>query len=321
MEHVNITTPAFIDLHSVSKHYRQHHAIDSLDLSINKGESLALIGHNGAGKTTLLKLILGLTLPDAGSIKVNGLVPSQTSDRKKIAFLPEIVSFPASMTGRELITFYARLKGCKQSECNRLLNLVGLTDAASRKVGTYSKGMRQRLGLAQTLLGKPDLILLDEPTSGLDPSLRKQFYNILEDCKSAGTTILISSHALSEIETKTDRIAILKQGRLVIHGTLDELRNAADLSVQIRVSTQSGQTSIIIDTLEPETSYRKYNDHCIEFDCHRDDKLRVLQNISKIPSGIVDIEILPPRLDDLYIHFAGEENDESLNPQLTNPRS
>ena len=298
-----------ITLRNVSKHYRNHYAVDSLDLCINKGESLALIGHNGAGKTTLLKLILGLTRPDTGSIKVNGQEPSQTSDRKSIAFLPEIVSFPNSMTGKELIKFYARLKNLPESECNKQLELVGLTDAASRKVGTYSKGMRQRLGLAQALLGEPELILLDEPTSGLDPSLRKKFYNIIEDCKSTGTTILISSHALSEIETRIDRIAILKRGRLVIHGTLDELRAAANLPVQIRVSTVTGQTPIVSDALKPETPFRKFNDHCIEFDCHQDEKLHVLKNLSRIPSGVTDIEILPPRLDDLYIHFAGEESD------------
>lgn len=303
------TQEPIIALQNVSKHYRNHHAVDSLNLCINKGESLALIGHNGAGKTTLLKLILGLTRPDTGSIKVNGQEPSQTSDRKSIAFLPEIVSFPGSMTGKELIKFYARLKNLPESECNKLLELVGLTDAASRKVATYSKGMRQRLGLAQVLLGEPGLILLDEPTSGLDPSLRKKFYNIIENCKSTGTTILISSHALSEIETRIDRIAILKRGHLVIHGTLDELREVADLPVQIRVSTLAGQTPIVSDALKPETTWRKFNDHCIEFDCHQDEKLHVLQDLSRISSGVTDIEILPPRLDDLYIHFAGEESE------------
>lgn len=298
-----------IELQNVSKHYQQQHAVDSLSLSINKGESLALIGHNGAGKTTLLKLILGLTRPTTGSIRVNGQTPSQKSGSKSISFLPEIVSFPSSMTGKELITFYARLKGQSLTEGNKLLELVGLTEAASRKVGTYSKGMRQRLGLAQALLGKPELILLDEPTSGLDPSLRKKFYNIIEDCKSTGTTILISSHALSEIETRTDRIAILKHGRLVIQGSLDELRAEADLPVHIRVSTLSGQTSIVSDALNPKTTWRKFNNHCIEFDCQHNEKLKVLKNLSLIPSGIIDIEILPPRLDDLYMHFAGEEND------------
>ena len=298
-----------IELQNVSKHYRQQHAVDSLTLSVNRGESVALIGHNGAGKTTLLKLILGLTRPSSGSIKINGQVPSHTSGSKTIAFLPEIVSFPGSMTGRELIKFYARLKDLPESECDKRLKLVGLTDAASRKVGTYSKGMRQRLGLAQALLGEPELILLDEPTSGLDPSLRKKFYNIIEDCKSTGTTILISSHALSEIETRIDRIAILKRGRLVIHGTLDELRAVADLPVQIRVSTSAGQTSIVSDSLEAKTSFRKFNDHCIEFDCDHNEKLQILQNLSRISSAITDIEILPPRLDDLYIHFAGEENE------------
>ena len=309
MAAIDQTQAPIITLQNVSKHYKNHHAVDSLDLSINKGESLALIGHNGAGKTTLLKLILGLTRPNAGSIKVNGQVPSQTSDRKAIAFLPEIVAFPGSMTGKELIRFYARLKNRSESECNKLLELVGLTDAGAQKIATYSKGMRQRLGLAQALLGEPELILLDEPTSGLDPSLRKKFYNIIEDCKSTGTTILISSHALSEIETRIDRIAILKRGKLVIHGTLDELRAAADLPVQIRVTTLTGQKPIVSDLLKPETSWRKFNDHCIEFDCHQDEKLRVIKSLSEIPSGLVDIEVLPPRLDDLYIHFAGEENE------------
>ncbi len=306
---VNQTQEPIIALQNVSKHYRNQHAVDSLTLSVNKGESLALIGHNGAGKTTLLKLILGLTRPNTGSIKVNGQVPSQNSDRKSIAFLPEIVAFPGSMTGKELIKFYARLKNRPESECNKLLELVGLADVGSQRVETYSKGMRQRLGLAQALLGKPELILLDEPTSGLDPSLRKKFYNIIEDCKATGTTILISSHALSEIETRIDRIAILKRGKLVIHGTLDELRAAANLPVQIRVSTLTGQTPIVSDLLEPGTPWRKFNDHCIEFDCHHDEKLRVIKSLSEIPSGLVDIEVLPPRLDDLYIHFAGEENE------------
>lgn len=303
------TKEPIIELHNVSKHYRQHYAVDSLNLIIEKGESVALIGHNGAGKTTLLKLILGLTRPNAGSIKVNGQVPSQTSGNRNIAFLPEIVSFPGSMTGWELIKFYARLKDLPESECDKRLKLVGLTGAASQKVETYSKGMRQRLGLAQALLGEPELILLDEPTSGLDPSLRKKFYNIIEDCKSRGATILISSHALSEIETRIDRIVILKRGRLVIDGTLDELRAVADLPVQIRVSTLTGQTSIVSDALASEAPFRKFNDHCIEFDCHQDEKLRVLHNLTRIPSGVTDIEILPPRLDDLYIHFAGEENE------------
>ncbi len=318
MTSIEHTEEPFIELHNVSKHYRQHHALESLNISINKGESLALIGHNGAGKTTLLKIILGLTRPNTGSIKFKGQGPSQTIDRTSIAFLPEIVSFPDSMTGAELITFYARLKNRPESECHKLLELVGLTGAASRKVRTYSKGMRQRLGLAQALLGEPELILLDEPTSGLDPSLRKQFYNIIEDCKSTGTTVLISSHALSEIETKTDRIAILKQGRLVIHGTLGELRTAANLDVQIRVSTITGQTSIVSDVLEAKTSWRKFNDHCIEFDCKQDEKLGMIQNLSRISSGVTDIEILPPRLDDLYIHFAGEEK-EILESSVDRP--
>ena len=160
-----------------------------VDLQLNPGESVALVGHNGAGKTTLMKLMLGLIRPSAGYVRVLGEDPvasASVRSRNGVGFLPETIAFNASMTGAEVITFFARLKGVPKAEGRDLLARVGLSDAAGQRVGTYSKGMRQRLGLAQALLGSPRVLLLDEPTTGLDPQLRQNFYAIVSDLRDAG---------------------------------------------------------------------------------------------------------------------------------------
>lgn len=298
-----------IDIEAVSKTYGRTEAVDDLSLSVRRGECLALIGHNGAGKTTLFKLILGLIRASSGEISVRGVDPAHPSNRCAVAYLPEVVTFPGSLTGKELLKFYADLKNRPVSECRDLLELVGLADAANKKLAMYSKGMRQRLGLAQVLLGSPEVILLDEPTSGLDPSVKKQFYSIIEDCKKNGATIVISSHALSEIETKVNRIAILSKGRLVQIGTLDELRQKANLPVQFRVSTRPEQITSVMQALQGRISCQKVNGHGFEFSCSAGEKISILNEFSRFEADIVDIEMVPPNLDDLYMHFAGSESD------------
>jgi Cu-processing system ATP-binding protein len=150
--------------------------VDHIDLSVYPGERFALLGHNGAGKTTLIKLMLGLCRPTKGEILVQGRqITAAGVSQLNVGYLPESVSFHDSMSGREVIRFYARLKRRSYKECDELLEQVGLTAAAGQRVRTYSKGMRQRLGLAQALLGNPSLLFLDEPTSGLDPALRSLF--------------------------------------------------------------------------------------------------------------------------------------------------
>jgi Cu-processing system ATP-binding protein len=178
---LNATELPFVErlrLQGLCKTYGSHKAVDNIDLTLERGQSLAIIGHNGAGKTTLMKLILGLTRANAGQIKLRSSSVEDArvrENREAIGFLPESVSFPGTVSGRQMLRFYARLKKVPKRECESLLDQVGLTAAAGQKINTYSKGMRQRLGLAQALLGKPDLLLLDEPTSGLDPFLRRYF--------------------------------------------------------------------------------------------------------------------------------------------------
>src|SRR6188472_4034629 len=163
-----------VSVNAATKSYRKVHALTEFSCSLDEGETVALVGHNGAGKTTLIKLMLGLIRPSAGAVRVLGEDPAagEFAARRRLGYLPENVSFNAALTGHETLAFYARLKREPAKAVAVLLERVGLTHAANRRVGTYSKGMRQRLGLAQALLGRPRVLLLDEPTTGLDPALR-----------------------------------------------------------------------------------------------------------------------------------------------------
>ena len=193
-----------------------------MTLDLAPGERLALLGHNGAGKTTLLKLALGLTRADGGTLRTLGCTPGGpgwTEAKRGIGFLPESVAFLGSMTGRETIRFYGRLKGVGRAACEEALAHVGLAGAAGKRVKAYSKGMRQRLGFAQAILGTPRLLILDEPTGGLDPESRHAFHATLGELAGRGTAIILSSHVLAEVEAGTDRVAIMRRGRLAACGT------------------------------------------------------------------------------------------------------
>ena len=191
-----------IELSGVSKSFGPVEAVKDVSFSLKEGEIVALVGHNGAGKTTLIKMMLGLIRPTAGTVKVLGEDPATGAAevRTRLGYLPENVSFNPALTGTETLRFYAALKRAGRGQIGELLERVGLAAAAGRRVRTYSKGMRQRLGLAQALLGRPKLLLLDEPTTGLDPASRRDFYRFLDELRDTGSTILLSSHALSELE-------------------------------------------------------------------------------------------------------------------------
>ena len=300
-----------LELCDISKAYGDNRVVNAVNLTVAAGESLAVIGHNGAGKTTLMKLILGLTRPSSGSIRVwnNTLTARRTAAQyEPMGFLPETVAFNGGMTARRVLSFYARLKNQPSAQCDELLELVGLTAAAERRIGTYSKGMRQRLGLAQALLGKPRLLLLDEPTTGMDPFLRRHFYRIIRDRQNAGTTILLASHALTEIEAQTDRVVIMQQGRLLIHGTLDQLRDAAQLPTQIIVTTKAGQVEALLHAVGAAASDLTVNGEQIVFSCSEVNKLTLLHTITQQQDCINDVQMIAPRLDDLYTHFVSDDN-------------
>lgn len=297
-----------IKLAAVTKRYRETEAVSGVDLTLAPGEYLALLGHNGAGKTTLVKLMLGLTRPTAGSVQVLGADPASPAAvplRRSIGYLPEAVVFQDAMTGRELLSFYARLKNETPKSCDSLLGQVGLGDAADRRVRTYSKGMRQRLGLAQALLGKPRLLFLDEPTSGLDPSLRRLFYDIIEELRHYGTTALISSHALSEIEARTDRVAIMKAGSLVACGTLEELRRQASLPIRMRVSVAPGEAGFVAENMGNDVTLDRVNEQALDLSCVPESKMQVVRRLADLGETVRDVDISAPRLEEIYAHFTG----------------
>jgi Cu-processing system ATP-binding protein len=223
--------------------------------------------------------------------------------RRRLGYLPENVSFNAALTGREILTFYARLKGEDVATALTLLARVGLEKASTRRVGTYSKGMRQRLGLAQALLGEPQVLLLDEPTTGLDPALRMSFYDVVRDLRDRGATVVLSSHALTELEERTERVIIMNQGIIVANGSIDDLRRIAELPAKIRLTVSAGEAQKLSNLIGPAMNRRELNGHMVEFDAVPDQKVEFLRRATRDGSPVEDVAVVPPTLDELYAHF------------------
>jgi len=220
-----------IDVDRVSKEFRSWRrrvlALDGVSFAVRRGEVFGLLGANGAGKTTLVKILLGLTRPTAGHVTVRGAEPRRTRARRRVGYLPEGHRFPGYLSGEAAMRLFGRLAGLDEATITRrtreLLALVGLSDRGSDRIGRYSKGMTQRLGLACALLDEPEVLFLDEPTDGVDPVGRRQIRDVLLDARAAGTTIFINSHLLSEVERTCDRVAILHQGRLLREASVEDL--------------------------------------------------------------------------------------------------
>jgi Cu-processing system ATP-binding protein len=289
-------------IEGVSKLRGSRAVLSDISLVVRPGERVALLGHNGAGKTTLMKIVLGLVRTSGGTVAVMGVAPGTVEARRATAYLPEAVAFHKALTGREQLTLFTRLSGESKDVVAALLERVGLTDAADRRLGTYSKGMRQRLGLAQVLLGKPKVALLDEPTSGLDPASRHELYAIIDELAANGTAVLIASHALTEVEARTERIAIMKDGRLVADDTLAKLSEHAGLPTRIRVTATDEEANRVAD----ELGGTRVNGRTVDLLCQASGKLDRVKQIIALGDAVTDFDISPPKLEDLYRHYSSE---------------
>ncbi|MDD5426255.1 MAG: ABC transporter ATP-binding protein [candidate division Zixibacteria bacterium] len=202
-------------------------ALDSVSLEVQQGEILGLLGPNGAGKTTLFKVLLNITQITSGQVLILGLPPYNPESRKKVGYLPENHRFPNHLTGLGLLEFTGRLFGLSEKEIDsrseHLLNLVGMERWGNTKIRKYSKGMSQRIGLAQAMISDPEILLLDEPTDGVDPIGKIEIRKVMERIKTEGKTIFLNSHLLSEVESVADRVAILTRGKLVRIGSVSSL--------------------------------------------------------------------------------------------------
>jgi Cu-processing system ATP-binding protein len=306
-----------IEVRNVTKSFGDVQAINGVSLSVTRGEMFGLIGHNGAGKSTLFKLMLGLIPATSGEIRVRG-VPIDGGDfreaRRHIGFLPENFVTYDNLTGAEVLRLFADLKKVPRATCTEVLARVGLTDAAQRRVRTYSKGMRQRLGFAQVLLGNPELIFLDEPTNGLDPEGIHDFYAILRDVQSRGTTIVITSHILAEIQERVDRLMILNSGRIAAQGTLAKLRAQIMLPSVIHAKLREGHAINLEAALAHLPGLTIQVSECnVRISCSTVQKVAVLGMLSASGDSVQDIVLREPSLEDLFFGYGGQHAANALH--------
>ena len=245
-----MSTPS-IHIEGLEKIYRSGHrteqdvhALKPLWLDVSPGEVFGLLGPNGAGKTTLVKLLLGIVSPSSGAGTINGRRIGTTASKEIVGYLPENHRYPSYLTGRGVLSYFGRLSGMSASlieeRTGTLLEMVNMSKWSGTKVRKYSKGMMQRLGLAQALLNDPKVIFLDEPTGGVDPVGRKEIRDLIGRLREEGKTIFLNSHLLSEVELVSDRVAILNKGEMVRIGTVRELTEQATL-YRVEVSESQGE--------------------------------------------------------------------------------
>ncbi len=302
-------SPPILSLSEVSKSFPGKEVLKSITLSIAPGELVALVGNNGQGKTTLMKLILGLLSLDEGKILINGQTTksTRTIDQKALfGYLPETTVFYPNLTGQETLRYFSSLKQGAPSRIDEIFNIVSLEHAKKQRVKTYSKGMKQRLGLAQALLGNPKLLLLDEPTNGLDPSGIHEFYQILNRLKTEGVAILMSSHLLAEIESRADALALLKNGAISAHGSIDKLINSAKLPSIIKFQKGIHFSQKRLDQILKQHNAEKiYVEQSKAFvlTCQPDNKQALLLALLSTNELITKLIVNDPGLEQLFLQL------------------
>ncbi|MGM0509952.1 MAG: ATP-binding cassette domain-containing protein [Thermoplasmatota archaeon] len=226
---------SIIKVDGLYKSYGDIKALKGLDLSVEEGEIYGFLGPNGAGKTTAIKVMMGLIKPDKGEIRVNGMDVTEEDIRvrKKLGYLPENVSFYRGMSVEENLAFYCDLKGCSHEVIDVLLEEFDLASDKGKKASQLSKGMTQRLGLAQTLIGDPDVLILDEPTSGLDPEIRRWVKDKIMELRESGKTVLLSSHVLSEVQELCDKVGVISEGKMLAQDPMEILGERLDLDHRV----------------------------------------------------------------------------------------
>ncbi|AST30324.1 ABC transporter ATP-binding protein [Ralstonia pseudosolanacearum] len=299
---------AAIVLRDVGKDYGTVRAVDGVNLEVGYGELFGLIGHNGAGKSTLFRMMLGLIPVSEGEIHVAGAslrTAAFRAARRRIGYLPENLALYDNLSGLETLRFFARLKGAATGDCEALLARVGLQGATAKPVRAYSKGMRQRLGFAQALLGAPRVLFLDEPTNGLDPAAIHDFYAMLQRLREQGVTILITSHILAELQQRIDRLAVMADGRILALGSVAGLREQADLPLALVLRVASGSRAAFRQHLAPLRAHGvEIEDGPAEQDltlrCRHAVKMQVLATLQSLGGRLLDLQIREASLEDLF---------------------
>lgn len=318
-----------IELVDLTKKYGSFTAVDHLSLSIQQGEIFGLLGPNGAGKSTTILMILGLTEPTSGSVKVCGInsTTNPIEVKKKVGYLPEDVGFYDNRTGLENLVYTARLNGITEKEAEKkayqLLDRIGLPDAAQKKTGKYSRGMRQRLGLADVLIKNPEIIILDEPTLGIDPKgIRELLELIVELSKEEGITVLFSSHDLHMVQQVCDRVGLFVNGTLLaegdIHTLSQKLLTQSPYLIEVGLSPVTGKaetytTDWLTDVLKPLDGITDVTikNNVFQIECSHDITTGIAKTIIESGVGLTYLNKKEYGLDDIYYrYFEGGNNHE-----------
>ncbi|MCC5932105.1 MAG: ABC transporter ATP-binding protein [Cyclobacteriaceae bacterium] len=311
-----------IEIHGLTKKYGDYKAVDNLNLSLSKGEIFGLLGPNGAGKSTTILMLLGLTEPHDGSLRVFGIDPvrNPVEVKKLVGYLPEDVGFYENMSGLENLIYTAQLNGLGKSEAKvnaeEILKRVGLEEHIHKKAGKYSRGMRQRLGLADVLIKKPHVIILDEPTLGIDPSGIREFLElIVKLSKEEGITVMFSSHHLHQVQKVCDRVGIFVKGKLLAVGDVQSLanqlfsENAYSVSAEILPNTLPQGVDALKEAILAIDNVIKVDcqDNHFHIESSEDVTDQIAEVIVKQGAGLCHLSKKDYGLDDIYYkYFEGE---------------
>jgi ABC-2 type transport system ATP-binding protein len=312
---------AVIETHALSKRYDQVLAVNNLNMSVQQGEIFGLLGPNGSGKTTTILMLLGLTEPSSGQVSVLGLDPARQplSVKARVGYMPDQVGFYDDLTAAENLMYTARLNGIARKEAQKriaeTLQLLGLQHVMHRPVKTFSRGMRQRLGVADVLIKKPEMIIMDEPTQGLDPEGAHEFLNIIRQLKDEGITILLASHLLHQVQAVCDRVGLFYQGTMGLSGTVEELareymQHGYRIDLEVKGEPQRIQQALQQVQGVAQVTILDKN----RYQVRAQGDLRAETARAAIMSGgkLLSLNVEAPSLDDIYVRYFQEvEHDRS----------
>ncbi|RQG93456.1 ABC transporter ATP-binding protein [Natrarchaeobius chitinivorans] len=302
---------AAIELEGVTKRFGDVLAVDSLDLTVDDGEIFGFLGPNGAGKSTTIDILLDFVRPTAGTATVLGH-DAQTDGRavrRRTGVLPDGYHVYDRLTGRHHLEFAREIKGV-EADIEGVLERVRIADAADRKAGGYSKGMRQRLVLAMALIGDPDLLVLDEPSTGLDPNGAREMREILREENARGTTVFFSSHVMEQVEAVCDRVAIIDRGRLVAVDTIDGLRDASETGETLYVYVSTLDDEIVADVAALDgVGSASIEDGRLRVTADDVSKFAVLHAIDTDVTAVQDFSVVESSLEDLFVRYTNERQE------------
>jgi ABC-2 type transport system ATP-binding protein len=312
---------AAIEIQKLTKTYRSRslgkvNVVDNLDLEVEEGEIFGFLGPNGAGKTTTIKMLLGIIAPTSGEGYVLGREIGDMDVHRVISYLPERPYYYEYMTGMELLKFYGSLFGLKDvSKFQALLEKVNLAGDASKTISQYSKGMQQRIGLAQSLINDPKLLFLDEPTGGLDPIAHTEIRDLILQFRNEGRTVFISSHELSEVERICDRVAIINKGVIEQQGKLDDLLRGGRMEI-VADGVSAEQAASFKG---PDIVVSHHNDRLILDMPETADVNAVLDALRTKKAAVVSVIPRRRRLEDLFVETVGRADSRGKKPKTPNP--